>query len=260
MKQQSLRVATYNIHKGVSAFNLRNRVHDLRLALATLQADILCLQEVQEVSARNAKRFANWPIETQSAFLAGADYHCVYGRNAVYAHGHHGNAILSKFAFDSSLNHDISDHRFEQRGMLHAVLDVGGRPVHCVNVHLGLFEHSRRRQADALIALVEQAVPSDCPLVICGDFNDWNNRLTMRLTSALDVREVGVEQRTSAGAHYDLRGFQKPSRTFPSFLPWLTLDRIYVRGLRVKSSEVHGGRIWARVSDHAPLVADLVVA
>jgi endonuclease/exonuclease/phosphatase family metal-dependent hydrolase len=252
-----LRVATYNIHKGVSAFNLSNRVHELRRALATLEADLMFLQEVQEVSARNAKRFSNWPIEPQSTFLAGADYHCVYGGNAVYSHGHHGNAILSRYEFASSLNHDISDHRFEQRGMLHAVIDLKGVNVHCVNVHLGLFARSRRRQADALIALVEQAVPGDAPLIICGDFNDWTNRLTQRLSSALDVREVGVEQRTSAGAHYDLRGFQSPSRTFPAFLPWLTLDRIYVRGIRIRSSEVRGGRQWARVSDHAPLVADL---
>lgn len=255
-----LRIATYNIHKGVSAFNLRNRVHDLRIALATLEADLLFLQEVQEVSVRNARRFSNWPIELQSAFLAGEDYHCVYGGNAVYRHGHHGNAILSRFRFASSRNHDISDHRFEQRGMLHAVVEAGGHAVHCVNVHLGLFDGSRRRQADALIRLVDESIPPDAPLVICGDFNDWTNRLTARLCSALDVREAAVEQRASAGAHGSLRDFQRPARTFPAFLPWFTLDRIYVRGLSIKATEVRAGRVWARVSDHAPLVADLVIA
>jgi endonuclease/exonuclease/phosphatase family metal-dependent hydrolase len=47
------------------------------------------------------------------------------------------------------------------------------------------------------------------------------------------------------------------ARTFPSFAPWLTLDRIYVRGLRVLSMQVPRGLTWARRSDHAPLIAEL---
>jgi len=38
------------------------------------------------------------------------------------------------------------------------------------------------------------------------------------------------------------------------------MDRIYVRGLAVRHAEVlHGGR-WQRLSDHAPIVADLVLS
>ena len=47
------------------------------------------------------------------------------------------------------------------------------------------------------------------------------------------------------------------ARTFPSFAPWLTLDRIYVRGLRVNGVRVPRGIEWARRSDHAPLIAEL---
>ena len=40
-------------------------------------------------------------------------------------------------------------------------------------------------------------------------------------------------------------------------LPFLRLDRIYVRGFTVESAEVLHGALWARLSDHAPIVATL---
>jgi endonuclease/exonuclease/phosphatase family metal-dependent hydrolase len=51
-----------------------------------------------------------------------------------------------------------------------------------------------------------------------------------------------------------------PARTFPAALPWFRLDRIYVRGFRVEHAEVLHGPQWARLSDHAPIVANLQLA
>ena len=48
-----------------------------------------------------------------------------------------------------------------------------------------------------------------------------------------------------------------PARSFPAMLPMLHLDRIYVRGFRVKLAHVHHGVHWARFSDHAALSAFL---
>ncbi len=247
----TLRIATYNIHKGVSAWNARNRVHEVRIAVATLEADIVFLQEVQEINTRNQQRFADWPAENQTQFLASDSYYHVYGGNAYYHHGHHGNAILSLHPFLHSSNYDVSDHRFEQRGLLHAVVDIQGRATHLVNVHLGLFAFSRRRQVDALVRLIQSEVPADAPLVIAGDFNDWTDRSTRALPRQLGLHEAGttgVTRRLLPSA---------PARTFPSVMPFLQLDRIYVRGLDVRSAQVKRGARWARVSDHAPLVAEL---
>ena len=35
------------------------------------------------------------------------------------------------------------------------------------------------------------------------------------------------------------------------------LDRIYVRGFKVESAQVLHGAMWAKLSDHAPIVANL---
>ncbi len=111
-----LRVATYNIHKGVMGLRKSSRIHDLRVALHTIDADIVFLQEVQERNERLARR-AGFPNGTQLDVLCTGGYlHRAYGMNAVYPHGHHGNAIVSRHAIGQYLNHDISDHVLEQRG------------------------------------------------------------------------------------------------------------------------------------------------
>jgi endonuclease/exonuclease/phosphatase family metal-dependent hydrolase len=51
-----------------------------------------------------------------------------------------------------------------------------------------------------------------------------------------------------------------PARTFPAALPWFRLDRIYVRGFKVDNAQVMAGPIWAKLSDHAPIVAELQLA
>ena len=51
-----IRVATYNIHKGVSSVRGLPRVHALKQAIALFHADVVFLQEVQGKHDRNAAR------------------------------------------------------------------------------------------------------------------------------------------------------------------------------------------------------------
>jgi len=245
-----LRIATYNIHKGVTSFRGVPRVHALKQGLASMEADIIFLQEVQGRHDLNAVRHAHlWPEQAQHEFLAGDSHHSAYGENAVYDHGHHGNALLSKFAIRSSRNQDVSDHAFEQRGILHCVLQTEKGDVHCYVVHLGLFNGGRRRQNQALIECVKASAKDDERIIIAGDFNDWGNRLGGDLRTHLGVQEVFDS--------VDDPALQVPARTFPALIPWLRLDRIYVRGFAVHDAQVLHGAQWARLSDHAPIVASL---
>ncbi len=243
-----LRVATYNIHKGFSHFNRRMMVNELRDHLRALNADIVFLQEVQGRHEHHARRFEDWPVEPQYEFLADAVWNdCAYGRNAIYDHGDHGNAILSRYPIISAENEDISDHGFEQRGLLHCEIQLpdAARSLHCVCVHLALHERGRRRQVGALIERMHRMVPEGAPVIIAGDFNDWRNLAGKRLADTLALKE----------AFRDHRG--KPARSYPSGFPMLRLDRIYVRGFSVHQTEVHHGFPWSRISDHAALTARL---
>jgi len=248
MEPATLHVTTYNIHKGFSQFNRRMMVHELRDRLRHLQPDLVFLQEVQGRHEKHAENHEAWPEEPQHEFLAEDVWtESAYGRNVVYDHGHHGNAILSRFPILASHNQDVTHLQFERRGLLHCRVALPQGPeVHCVCVHLSLFGRSRKRQLNALADFLEARIAHDAPLIIAGDFNDWRNRADNLLAERLGLTEVfgGIAGR--------------PVRSFPAALPMFRLDRIYVRGFHIERTEVHHGRPWSLISDHAALSAHLL--
>jgi endonuclease/exonuclease/phosphatase family metal-dependent hydrolase len=153
--------------------------------------------------------------------------------------------VLSRFPIVAHENLDISAHAFESRGLLHCAIELGpGEPaLHCLNVHLGLFERGRKWQIHALCERIRATVPDDAPLVVAGDFNDWRHKANRLL-----VEELGVVEVFTA-----VRG--RPARTFPSVLPVFRLDRIYARGLAIIEAHVHCAFPSGRISDHAALAA-----
>ena len=248
---KALKIVTYNIHKGFSQFNRRLMVHELREQLRALGADIVFLQEVQGSHSGHAETFENWPQEAQQEFLAEDVWQATaYGRNMIYEHGHHGNAILSRYPIKHAFNQDVTHLRFERRGLLHSTIKVPGiaHAVHCVCVHLSLFARSRRRQLDALSGYLEELADPESPLIIAGDFNDWRNEADELLAHRMGLSEVfgGV-----------FGSPQSPGRSFPAKRPLLRLDRIYVRGFAVSHAQIHSGAPWSKISDHAALSARL---
>ena len=79
-------------------------MHALKEAIARFDADVVFLQEVQGRHDLLAIKHASWPSQGQHEFLAGESQHSAYGKNAVYDHGHHGNALLSKFPIIQTTN------------------------------------------------------------------------------------------------------------------------------------------------------------
>lgn len=244
-------VASYNIHKGLSFFNRRMVLHELKDRLKTINADILFLQEVQGIHLSRANRFEGWPIEPQYEFLAnGVWSDMAYGKNAVYDHGHHGNAILSRYPILSWENIDISTHAFESRGLLHCQLAVPelDQALHAICLHLALHEQGRRKQLQRVSQHIRDLVADEAPLIMAGDFNDWRQRAPSYLAHELGLQEVFE---STHGRH---------ALSFPAALPLFALDRIYVRGFQVASARVHHGRSWRMLSDHAALTAHLMPA
>jgi endonuclease/exonuclease/phosphatase family metal-dependent hydrolase len=236
-----LRVATYNIHKGVQGVGPRRRleIHNLAHAVEQFDADIVCLQEVRKMHQLEAKHFARWPVQPQADYLAPEGYRAVYQTNAYTRHGEHGNALLSRWPVLSQRHEDMSDHRFEQRGLLHVVLQVHGQMVHVVVVHLGLIRGSRVRQMAQLAGYIQREVPPHDALLVAGDFNDWGSLLRESLG------RVGLRS-----------GSSSTLPTFPSRLPLVQFDHIYARGMQACHQEVPRGSIWGRMSDHLPLIVD----
>jgi len=162
--------------------------------------------------------------------------------------GEHGNALLSRWPIGDIGHHDVSDHRFEQRGLLHVPVVWNDVPVHAIVAHFGLIHASRVRQSVRLGRFIEEQVPKGEAIIVAGDFNDWGDKLDDLMKSCGLVR--GMVDGDPA-ARYN---------TFPSRLPLFSMDRIYTRGFRCLSTSVPRGAAWARMSDHLPLVAELELA
>ena len=245
-----LRVATYNIHKGVRGMgpNKRLEIHNLGLGVEALDADLVFLQEVRLFNNSEAKRWPDthigWPKSPQADYLAPEGYEVAYRTNAVTREGEHGNALLSRWPIGDIGHHDVSDHRFEQRGLLHVPLDWNEVRVHCIVAHLGLMHSSRVRQVERIAAFIAAEVPKNERLVLAGDFNDWGEKLDA------PMRTIGLTRASARG---------KSHPTFPSLVPVFALDRIYTRGFRCTSAFVPRGNTWARMSDHLPCVAELEI-
>ncbi len=247
-----LRVATYNIHKGVRGLGPAKRleIHNLQMGVEALDADLVCLQEVRLFHHREAAYFDRtwfgWPEKGQAEFLAPEGYEVAYRTNATTKYGEHGNALLSRWPIGDVGHHDVSDHAFEQRGLLHVPVHWQGSVVHVVVAHFGLIHASRVRQVERLAVFVRDHVPEGAPVLVAGDFNDWGERLDTAMR-AHGLRRAATPTGRARAA------------TFPSRLPVFALDRVYTRGLRCTGVQVPRGPSWARMSDHLPLVVELTL-
>ena len=233
-----IRVLTVNTHKGFNNFNRKFVLPELREAVRAVPADIVFLQEVLGAHETWALRHTEkWPDSPPYEFLADSIWSdFAYGRNAVYPHGHHGNALMSKFPISQFQNLDVSVGNIEKRGLLHCRIEIPSTDVvlHCICTHLGLREKHRQQQLALLCKLVD-SIPADEPLVIAGDFNDWRGKAksVMHECGLTDVfeRELGA-----------------PPKTFPALFPILRLDRIYVRGVSSYKIIMLPNRPWSHLS------------
>ena len=244
-----LNVLTFNIHKGLSLFNRRHTLPLLKERLGEELPDLIFLQEVQGKNEARALQFKDWPLIPQHEFLAGQNYYAAYVSNRRYTAGHHGNAILSRYPIVSVFNQNITDFSFEGRGLLHAkVALLDGRFLHCVCVHLSLFQKSRKKQMAQLVDYLKTTDDfENLPLIIAGDFNDWQNDAARHLAQPLDLKEVFVESKG------------KPTKSFPAPFPLLSLDRIYIRHLKPIAAHLQNNKEWRKISDHSALAASLEI-
>jgi endonuclease/exonuclease/phosphatase family metal-dependent hydrolase len=241
-----LRVLTYNMHKGFCFYSRQYVLRELREAIRSVDADVVFLQEVMGV---HPARVAVTNLGPQFEFLADELWpHFAYGKNAVYSDGHHGNAILSKFPLLAFENINVSTNPLERRGLLHAKIQPqDGNQVDLLCLHLDLTQRGRVQQLEHLVDRVTQHVSRGSPLVIAGDFNDWRQKMTDPLADRLNLIEAGVIWN---GQH---------APTFPSWRPFLGLDRIYLRNFKVHDFAVLSGAMWRKLSDHAAVVAEVEI-
>ena len=220
-------VASYNIRKAVGA-DMRRRPERILEVLAEVGPDIAV---VQEADRRFGARHAALP----PALLASRGWRPVGLAVRPDSIGWHGNAVLVSGRVEVRAFRRLLLPALEPRGAVLVELEVGGRPLRIVGMHLDLSGLWRRRQARAILdqlATEAEAVPT----LVMGDLNEW---------------------RDAAGCLADFAATHKLVHTGPSFparMPLGRLDRIFASNdMVVTAAGVHRSPQAAMASDHLPL-------
>ena len=236
-----MKIISYNIHKGFNIFNSRYSMGELSDFFHAHKCDFIFLQEVSGSLRSKHQKRAKDSLSNQLEHFADSLWpHYAYGQNAVYTDGHHGNAILSRLPIMDYKNIDLSLNRWEMRGLLHAQIEVKSQPVHLLCTHLNLSEKDRKKQLSTIWEHIK-SIPKNQPIIMGGDFNDWK----------------GLFEKDFVRKSKFLPAFKAPPKTFPSFMPLVPLDRIYVRGLEIVDASVITLKWTEQHSDHLPISCTL---
>lgn len=232
-----LRVMTFNIHHGADAED-RMRVEEMAEVIRAEEVDLVLLQEVDRGVERSDRRDVIAELSEQSGLP-----HMAFGKNIDHQGGDYGNGILSRYPIvrweNSHLRQEKPDR--ERRGVLHAVVQVGGAQVAVLATHLDAGDADERRlSADEI---VDELLPAyeGLPVIFGGDLNEGpDGYVHQRLSGVLrDAWEAGEGD-----------GFTIPVRE-----PRRRIDFLFHSGdLRADTAYV----VMTEVSDHLPVVADLV--
>lgn len=227
-----IRVASYNMHKGVGSDRRRNPERILEV-LREVDADVIALQEADRRFGARAAVISQHLLEEHS------DWKSVnFGMRAL-SMGWHGNALLVRKDSQVVDCEPIHLPALEPRGAVMADVRIGTTILRVIGVHLDLSGLWRRRQAAAILAHVGASTHAR-PTVIMGDLNEWTR-------AAGCLRDFGRDF-----------CFAETGPSFHARRPVGRLDRIMVSNdLAVVECGVHQSAAARKASDHLPIWADV---
>ena len=112
-------------------------------------------------------------------------------------------------------------------------------PLRLIAAHLGLFRRSRRWQVRSILDAIEQG--PRMPTLLVGDLNEWRPG---RKSSLIELDPV-------------FGPLSQNHFSFPSYFPFIALDRVIGSPGLVTAMEVHDSPLAKVASDHLPLKATI---
>jgi endonuclease/exonuclease/phosphatase family metal-dependent hydrolase len=228
------RIVSYNIHSGIGRDGKRDYAR-IGQFLAETGADIVLLQEMD---TRPEVKNTAQDIED---ICAGNVYSLLASPALEETHGWYGNAILTRFKVLHTHRLDVSQAGRQPRNVQIVTFQTEQGPLTVVNTHKGLKKKERRSQFNLLHDFLSNELKnSDTPLVLAGDFNEWQffTRAFRKLNTLLNQRSLGA--------------------TFPSQFPIFSLDRVWVsNNIEVIDCKKLKTKKTRYYSDHLPVQLDI---
>ncbi|HVU24572.1 MAG TPA: endonuclease/exonuclease/phosphatase family protein [Opitutus sp.] len=253
-----LRLVTFNIAHGrglapiqgfTSPQKIKANLRKIARLVGDLEPDVVALQEVDERSlwAGNFDHLEYLRLHT-------GFQHAVFGihnRRHGLLNLSYGNAVLSRFPVADHETVVFGQKRVGEKGFLFVELDVRGRFVPLVNLHLHFSSREHRiRQIGRLLAWLREKQKHAhhrwaVPAIVCGDLNNPGTSAdaTAALLSHLsDYGEYVLHPATG--------------RTFPSPWPGRLLDFVF---LPAECRETNCEIVRCFLSDHRPVLVDFAL-
>ncbi|MCQ1850777.1 endonuclease/exonuclease/phosphatase family protein [Neorhizobium galegae] len=227
---------SYNVH---SCIGTDRRLDPARVAevIAALEPDIIGLQELDVGRSRTGGIDQAHAI----ASLLRMEFHFHAALNV--AEERYGDAILTALPARMIKGAGLPSHG-EQRGAVWVEIEVGEHKLQVFNTHLGLLGGDRMRQIGELLGPSWMAAP-ECegkPKILIGDFNATPVTATYKTVA----RQMADAPLVSGG---------RPKPTFPSRLPLLRIDHVFVSSeVTPIATQVVSTPRSRRASDHLPLL------
>ena len=232
-----MRLLSYNIHKGIGGLDRRYDLDRIVRVIEHQNPDLICLQEVTRHAIRT--RGDDQPDLLARALAMETS---LFQMNVHYRKGGYGNLILSRWPLTTQHNISLRHGSRKPRGGQIVVVESPEGSLRVAHWHLGLVDSERKWQANHLLKHSLFRESEGLPTLVVGDCNDWRNRL-----SAIAFEEHGYTHVTTPPSRF---------RTFPAFLPTVSLDKAFHRGLHIRETMVIRNSLSHRASDHLPLVVD----
>ena len=161
----------------------------------------------------------------------------------------YGDAILTALPETlvraGPLPHYRNMRGLETRGAVWITVEALGAKVQVLNTHLGLIPAEQRQQAAALVADWMASEAWKAPAILLGDFNAGPYSKTYRMLNAALKDAQTLTPYT-------------PICTFPSKLPFMRIDHVFLAGpwkvMKIEAPYAGAARV---ASDHLPLVVEL---
>ena len=241
------RIVTYNVHRCVGN-DRRLDVGRVAEVLAELKPDIVAMQELDVGRARTGG------VDQAHEIARRLDMACHFHAALKVEEELYGDAILTCFPERLVKVGPLPGHpgirMLEPRGALWVEVEIEGAAVQIINTHLGLVPKEQQIQATYLAGPDWLAHP-DCqgPTILLGDFNATATSVVYRTLT----RTLKAARR--------LAPRQTPTATFPSRLPVLRIDHLFVSDeIQVRDVFAPFDPMSRLASDHLPLVMDFDVA
>ncbi|MCB2184191.1 MAG: endonuclease/exonuclease/phosphatase family protein [Desulfobulbaceae bacterium] len=226
------KVVTYNVHRCIGTDG-RHDPQRIGAVLQELSPDIAALQEVESRFSDDCRVLE---------FLAGQNgMTAIEGPTVISSDCRYGNLLLTRYEVFSVQHIDLSYSGRERRGAIIAELvRPDDKKVRVIATHLGLRPHERRYQVKILLEAIQEDIGTAPVTILLGDINEW-------FLWGRPLRWL-----------HDYFGRLPQTPTFPSKMPFLSLDRLWCHPQdRIVQISAVKTLLARTASDHLPLIGIL---